>query len=128
MQQADSYVINLYCEIDGKRIRTHTIVAQPQRHVSATADGINYMVTERGAAVVMNQEAPYTGRISVAQSIEYGDDSHDVTIIDDNAFQQLLINFINDRMKKFPVEDFDWDAYENGESTGEIARRAYARL
>ena len=89
VQQADSYVINLYCEIDGKRIHVRTQSSPNHSGMSATADGINYMVTERGAAVVMNQETPYTGRISVAESIEYGDDSHDVTIIDDNAFNNF---------------------------------------
>ena len=98
-----------------KRIRTHTIVAQPQRHV-ATADGINYMVTERGAAVVMNQEAPYTGRISVAQSIEYGDDSHDVTIIDDNAFNNFYGSDISSIELPRTLVEIGYAAFSNSEN------------
>lgn len=116
VQQADSYVINLYCEIDGKRIHVRTQSSPNHSGMSATADGINYMVTERGAAVVMNQEAPYTGRISVAQSIEYGDDSHDVTIIDDNAFNNFYGSDISSIELPRTLVEIGYAAFSNSEN------------
>lgn len=116
VRQADSYVINLYCDIEGRRIRVRTQSSPNHSGLAVSADGISYMVTGEGAAVVMNREKPYTGHIGIAPSVEYGGKTYDVTIIDDNAFNSFYGSDISSVDLPQTLRSIGYGSFSNAEN------------